>query len=48
LRQPQVGIIGQLVANKLQEIRDLETQQAQAPAQNIYSLQSMSKTLEAH
>jgi thioesterase domain-containing protein len=49
LRQPQVGIVGQLLANKLQEIGDLETQQPQAPPeQNIYSMQSMSKTLEAH
>lgn len=48
LREPQIGIVGQLLANKLQEIRDLEIQQAQAPARNIYSLQSMSKTLEAH
>ncbi|HEY4764403.1 MAG TPA: condensation domain-containing protein [Candidatus Sulfotelmatobacter sp.] len=49
LRQPQVGIVGQLLANKLQEIGDLETQQPQAPPeQNIYSMQSLSKTLEAH
>ncbi len=49
LRQPQVGIVGQLLANRLQELRDLETRQPQpAPAQNIYSMQSMSKTLEAH
>ena len=49
LRQPQVGIVGQLLANKLQELRDLGSQQTQPPpAQNIYSMQSMPKTLEAH
>ena len=49
LRQPQVGIVGQLLANKLQELRDLETQTPQAPAsQTVYSMQSMPKTLEAH
>jgi len=49
LRQPQVGIVSQLLANKLQKIGDLETQQPQAPSeQNIYSMQSLSKTLEAH
>jgi thioesterase domain-containing protein len=49
LRQPQVGIVGQVLAGKLQEIRNLETQRAQAPSrQNIYSLESISKTLEAH
>jgi thioesterase domain-containing protein len=49
LRQPQVGIVGQVLAGKLQEIRNLETQRAQASSrQNTYSLESMSKTLEAH
>ena len=49
LRQPQVGVVGQLLANRLQEMRDLETQQPQvSPPQSIYSMQSMSKTLEAH
>lgn len=49
LRQPQVGIVGQLLTNKLQEIGDLETQQPQAPPeQNVYSMQAMTKTLEAH
>ena len=49
LRQPQVGIVGQLLANRLQELRDLDSQQTQPqPAQNIYSMQSMPKTLEAH
>lgn len=49
LRQPQVGIVGQLLANKLQELRDFQTRRPEAaPAQAIYSMQSMSKTLEAH
>jgi thioesterase domain-containing protein len=49
LRQPQVGIVGQLLANRLQEIRDFGPQQTQPPpAQDIYSMQSMPKTLEAH
>jgi hypothetical protein len=49
LRQPQVGIVGQVLAGKLQEIRDLETQRAQTPQQNSYSQESTSKTtLEAH
>jgi hypothetical protein len=49
LRQPQVGIVGQVLAGKLQEIRNREIQRAQASSrQNTYSLESMSKTLEAH
>lgn len=49
LRQPQVGIVGQLLANRLQEVRDLGVLPTpQLPSQDVYSMQSMPKTLEAH
>jgi hypothetical protein len=49
LRQPQVGIVGQLLADKMRQIRDLDLRPSQPLAsQDIYSMQSMPKTLEAH
>jgi thioesterase domain-containing protein len=49
LRQPQLGIVGQLLANKLREVRDLDSQPTQpAASHDVYSMQPMTKPLEAH
>ncbi len=49
LRQPQVGIVGEILAGRLQGIRKVEIHRANVfSPHSSYSLESKSRTLEAH